>query len=149
MDPLSDPAIRSAVLSATFEALVGFQLTEEQLKYNVTRYALFPGRDLTRIGARPRLRSVDAGQPDRRARESVVESFEGRRRSNRPGISQASGTARATTLWKASLRKVATEGVSGSSIRGKLSGSVTEGAMDLKRTRRRRAVESSRSGVTR
>jgi len=25
------------VLSATFEALVGFQLTEDQLKYNVTR----------------------------------------------------------------------------------------------------------------
>jgi hypothetical protein len=37
MDPLSDPAVRSAVLSATFEALVGFQLTEDQLKYNVTR----------------------------------------------------------------------------------------------------------------
>jgi len=37
MDPLADPAIRSAVLSSTFEALVGFQLTEEQLKYNVTR----------------------------------------------------------------------------------------------------------------
>jgi hypothetical protein len=37
MDPLSDPSIRTAVLSATFEALVGFQLTEEQLKYNVTR----------------------------------------------------------------------------------------------------------------
>lgn len=37
MDPLADPAIRSAVLAATFEALVGFQLTEDQLKYNVTR----------------------------------------------------------------------------------------------------------------
>ena len=37
MDPLSDPAVRQAVLSATFEALVGFQLTEDQLKYNVTR----------------------------------------------------------------------------------------------------------------
>lgn len=37
MDPLADPSIRSAVLSATFEALVGFQLTEDQLKYNVTR----------------------------------------------------------------------------------------------------------------
>lgn len=37
MDPLADPAIRSAVLSSTFEALVGFQLTEDQLKYNVTR----------------------------------------------------------------------------------------------------------------
>jgi hypothetical protein len=37
MDPLADPAVRQAVLAATFEALVGFQLTEEQLKYNVTR----------------------------------------------------------------------------------------------------------------
>ncbi|ATY34534.1 hypothetical protein CVN68_09580 [Sphingomonas psychrotolerans] len=37
MDPLADPAIRSAVLASTFEALVGFQLTEDQLKYNVTR----------------------------------------------------------------------------------------------------------------
>ncbi len=37
MDPLSDPSVRGAVLSATFEALVGFQLTEAQLKYNVTR----------------------------------------------------------------------------------------------------------------
>jgi len=37
MDPLADPAIRSSVLSATFEALVGFQLTDDQLKYNVTR----------------------------------------------------------------------------------------------------------------
>ncbi|RYD49862.1 MAG: hypothetical protein EOP60_12965, partial [Sphingomonadales bacterium] len=37
MDPLADPAIRQAVLAATFEALVGFQLTEDQLKYNMTR----------------------------------------------------------------------------------------------------------------
>jgi hypothetical protein len=37
IDPLSDPLIRQAVLRATFEALVGFQLTEDQLKYNVTR----------------------------------------------------------------------------------------------------------------
>jgi len=37
VDPLSDPAVRQAVLAATFEALVGFQLTDEQLKYNVTR----------------------------------------------------------------------------------------------------------------
>lgn len=36
-DPLSDPAVRRSVLSATFEALVGFQLTEDQLKYNATR----------------------------------------------------------------------------------------------------------------
>lgn len=37
VDPLSDPTVRQAVLAATFEALVGFQLTDEQLKYNVTR----------------------------------------------------------------------------------------------------------------
>lgn len=37
MDPLADPAIRQSVISATFEALVGFQLTDDQLKYNVTR----------------------------------------------------------------------------------------------------------------
>ncbi len=36
-DPLTRPEIRQAVLRATFEALVGFQLTEDQLKYNVTR----------------------------------------------------------------------------------------------------------------
>jgi hypothetical protein len=37
IDPLSDPAIREAVARATFEHLVGFQLTEAQLRYNVTR----------------------------------------------------------------------------------------------------------------
>ena len=37
IDPLSDPKIREAVASATFEHLVGFQLTEAQLRYNVTR----------------------------------------------------------------------------------------------------------------
>ncbi|MEP9402125.1 hypothetical protein [Sphingomonas sp. VNH70] len=37
VDPLSDPAVRQAVLAATFEAMVGFQLTDEQLRYNVTR----------------------------------------------------------------------------------------------------------------
>ena len=37
MDPLADPTIRQAVLTATFEALVGFQLTDDQLKYNATR----------------------------------------------------------------------------------------------------------------
>ena len=37
IDPLSDPAIRSAVAKATFEHLVGFQMTEEQLGYNATR----------------------------------------------------------------------------------------------------------------
>lgn len=37
IDPLSRPEIRDAVRRASFEALVGFQLTDEQLKYNVTR----------------------------------------------------------------------------------------------------------------
>jgi hypothetical protein len=37
VDPLSRPEIRQAVKSASFEALVGFQLTDEQLKYNATR----------------------------------------------------------------------------------------------------------------
>jgi hypothetical protein len=36
-DPLSDPAVRSAVSNATFEHLVGFQLTQDQLRYNATR----------------------------------------------------------------------------------------------------------------
>ena len=37
VDPLSRPEIRAAVLRSTFEALVGFQLTNDQLKYNATR----------------------------------------------------------------------------------------------------------------
>lgn len=37
IDPLTDPNIRQTVLSATFETLVGFQLTEDQLRYNATR----------------------------------------------------------------------------------------------------------------
>ena len=37
VDPMTDPAIRTAVANATFEHLVGFQLTEQQLRYNVTR----------------------------------------------------------------------------------------------------------------
>ncbi|MDQ2878323.1 MAG: hypothetical protein M3R41_04530 [Pseudomonadota bacterium] len=37
IDPLTRPEVRQAVLRATFEALVGFQLTDDQLKYNVTR----------------------------------------------------------------------------------------------------------------
>ena len=36
-DPLADPAVRSAVADATFEHLVGFQMTQDQLKYNATR----------------------------------------------------------------------------------------------------------------
>ena len=37
VDPLSDPAVRAAVQRATFEMLVGFNLTQQQLGYNVTR----------------------------------------------------------------------------------------------------------------
>lgn len=37
IDPLTDPAIATAVANATFEHLVGFQLTQDQLRYNVTR----------------------------------------------------------------------------------------------------------------
>lgn len=37
LDPLADPQVRAAVQRATFEMLVGFQLTQDQLAYNVTR----------------------------------------------------------------------------------------------------------------
>ena len=37
IDPLSDPEVQTAVSRATFELLVGFQLTEAQLGYNATR----------------------------------------------------------------------------------------------------------------
>lgn len=37
IDPLSKPEIRDAVAKATFEHLIGFQLTQEQLRYNATR----------------------------------------------------------------------------------------------------------------
>lgn len=37
VDPLTNPEVRQSVSRATFEALVGFQLTNEQLQYNVTR----------------------------------------------------------------------------------------------------------------
>ncbi len=37
LDPMADPKVRAAVQRASFELLVGFQLTEEQLRYNATR----------------------------------------------------------------------------------------------------------------
>ena len=37
IDPLSNPTVREAVARATFEHLVGFQLTQQQLQYNATR----------------------------------------------------------------------------------------------------------------
>ena len=36
-DPLNDPEVRAALASASFELLVGFQLSEDQLAYNATR----------------------------------------------------------------------------------------------------------------
>ena len=37
IDPMTDPAVRAAVATASFQHLVGFQLTPEQLRYNATR----------------------------------------------------------------------------------------------------------------
>jgi hypothetical protein len=37
VDPLSDPQVKEAVARASFELLIGFQLTSEQLQYNATR----------------------------------------------------------------------------------------------------------------
>ncbi len=37
IDPLSDPQVRTAIQRASFELLVGFQLSEQQLAYNATR----------------------------------------------------------------------------------------------------------------
>jgi hypothetical protein len=37
LDPLADPTVKAAVARATFELLIGFQLTEQQLAYNATR----------------------------------------------------------------------------------------------------------------
>jgi hypothetical protein len=37
IDPMADPAVRAAVVRASFEMLVGFQVTQDQLQYNATR----------------------------------------------------------------------------------------------------------------
>ena len=37
VDPMTDPTVKAAVGRATFEHLVGFELTAEQLRYNATR----------------------------------------------------------------------------------------------------------------
>lgn len=37
LDPLADPEVRAAVQKASFELLIGFQLSDSQLKYNATR----------------------------------------------------------------------------------------------------------------
>lgn len=37
LDPLADPEVKAAIARTRFEMLVGFQLTQDQLAYNVTR----------------------------------------------------------------------------------------------------------------
>lgn len=37
IDPLADPEVKAAIARTRFEMLVGFQLTEAQLRYNATR----------------------------------------------------------------------------------------------------------------
>ena len=37
IDPMADPAVRAAVERASFEILIGFELTPDQLRYNATR----------------------------------------------------------------------------------------------------------------
>lgn len=37
VDPMSDPAVRASVANASFLHLVGFELSQEQLRYNATR----------------------------------------------------------------------------------------------------------------
>ena len=37
IDPMADPAVQKAVAGATFEHLVGFELTQDQIRYNATR----------------------------------------------------------------------------------------------------------------
>lgn len=37
VDPLSEPEVRAALAQASFELLVGFQLSDDQLAYNATR----------------------------------------------------------------------------------------------------------------
>jgi hypothetical protein len=37
VDPMADPSVRAALAKASFDLLVGFQLTQEQLAYNATR----------------------------------------------------------------------------------------------------------------
>ena len=37
IDPLTQPEVRAALARASFELLVGFQLSDDQLAYNATR----------------------------------------------------------------------------------------------------------------
>ena len=37
VDPMTEPGVAKAVANATFEHLIGFELTQDQIKYNATR----------------------------------------------------------------------------------------------------------------
>jgi hypothetical protein len=37
LDPLARPEVREAIQRSSFELLVGFNLTTDQLRYNITR----------------------------------------------------------------------------------------------------------------
>ena len=37
VDPLTEPDVKAALARATFDVLVGFQLSQDQLTYNATR----------------------------------------------------------------------------------------------------------------
>ena len=37
LDPLADSEVKNAIARTRYEMLIGFQLTEDQLKYNATR----------------------------------------------------------------------------------------------------------------
>ena len=37
VDPMSEPSVQKAIANTTFEQLIGFQLTQDQIKYNATR----------------------------------------------------------------------------------------------------------------
>ena len=37
IDPLAQPDVKAAIARATFDVLVGFQLSQDQLTYNATR----------------------------------------------------------------------------------------------------------------
>jgi hypothetical protein len=37
LDPMAEPEVKAAVARASFELLIGFQLTQDQLQYNATR----------------------------------------------------------------------------------------------------------------
>ena len=87
VDPMSDPAVRTAVANATFEHLVGFQLTQDQLA--TTRRVR-----LGAIASRPRAARHRRVSRRKAARESRCTDSR-RRRSNRPRNLSGPRTARA------------------------------------------------------